>query len=427
MKIFFKQPTFDSQLLRVLAHTYYGCADICECLTTAHKIPEGDFDAWHDQWRRTADARFSEAEAAEVQGNTVCAKNAYLRASNYYRTATFFDYHPEPKERLKETFALHTEAFKRAAKLFSPSLRPVKIRYENGVLPGYFYKAEGSSRKPKPTIIFNSGYNSCHQEAYFNFVQSAQKHGYHTLAFDGPGQGSLLINDNIPMRHDWEKIITPVVDYLQAKKEVDSDKIILIGQSWGGLLAPRAAAEERRIAALVLNPGQYDAMENLKRIAADADPDTNVSGTDYHKTLEAFLQAAMKDKFVAAKFLAKMFVHGVETPSQLFEEWEKYSLAEVVEKIRCPTLVCDSENDQLTAPQAKTLYEALKCPKKYLLFTSSEGGGDHCAAGASALFSYHLFDWLEKVFNTPKIADEAPAPSAVKELPETQQELFALS
>ena len=52
--------------------------------------------------------------------------------------------------------------------------------------------------------------------------------------------------------------MTPVVDFVLKLQAVDPTKIALMGVSLGGELAPRAAAYEKRIAALIANDGVYD-------------------------------------------------------------------------------------------------------------------------------------------------------------------------
>jgi hypothetical protein len=47
MKIIFNDPTFSLQLLRAVIETYYKGSDIGECLSTAYRIKEGDFESWH--------------------------------------------------------------------------------------------------------------------------------------------------------------------------------------------------------------------------------------------------------------------------------------------------------------------------------------------------------------------------------------------
>jgi acetyl esterase/lipase len=60
----------------------------------------------------------------------------------------------------------------------------------------------------------------------------------------------------------------------------------------------------------------------------------------------------------------------------------------------CPTLVCHADADPI-ASQARQLFDALACSKTYCDFTSAEGAGDHCEAGARALFNQRVFDWLD--------------------------------
>ena len=62
----------------------------------------------------------------------------------------------------------------------------------------------------------------------------------------------------MPFRVDWEAVVTPVVDFALTLPGVDPQKIALMGVSMGGVLAPRAAAFEKRISALVANDGLYD-------------------------------------------------------------------------------------------------------------------------------------------------------------------------
>jgi alpha/beta hydrolase family protein len=89
-------------------------------------------------------------------------------------------------------------------------------------------------------------------------VAAAVERGYNILLFDGPGQGRCLIHDGLLIRPDWENVVRPVIDYALARPEVDPDRIVLAGWSFGGFLAPRAACFEDRMAALWADPGQWD-------------------------------------------------------------------------------------------------------------------------------------------------------------------------
>ncbi len=75
--------------------------------------------------------------------------------------------------------------------------------------------------------------------------------GYNVLFFDGPGQQSQLFEQGSFFRHDWEAVITPVVDFLLGRPEVDAGKLALYGVSQAGYWVPRAIAFVHRPAAAV--------------------------------------------------------------------------------------------------------------------------------------------------------------------------------
>ena len=83
MKIVFQDPTFSFQLLRAISQTYYKGADIGECLSTAYRIKEGDFESWHKEWLNTAQRVHKYADDSVAAWHKVSAHEAYLRASNY--------------------------------------------------------------------------------------------------------------------------------------------------------------------------------------------------------------------------------------------------------------------------------------------------------------------------------------------------------
>jgi hypothetical protein len=86
----------------------------------------------------------------------------------------------------------------------------------------------------------------------------------------------MLIDRGVPLRPDWENVITPVVDYLLARPEADPARIVLTGLSLGGYLAPRAATAEHRLAACIfrlrplrhVRPGAQPRLAGRARSAA---------------------------------------------------------------------------------------------------------------------------------------------------------------
>lgn len=75
--------------------------------------------------------------------------------------------------------------------------------------------------RPRKTLIVQTGFDGTAEELYFTRAVFALERGYNVLLFEGPGQGGALREQQLYFRPDWENVVTPVVDYLLARKDVD--------------------------------------------------------------------------------------------------------------------------------------------------------------------------------------------------------------
>src|SRR5256885_14466587 len=91
--LFEDDPQFWFETLVALGQIAYGGADFGEVVAIASNIKSGDYDSWHDAWLAAAERLY--AEAATM--HPVSARDAYLRASTYYRRAEFF-LHGNPED-----------------------------------------------------------------------------------------------------------------------------------------------------------------------------------------------------------------------------------------------------------------------------------------------------------------------------------------
>jgi hypothetical protein len=64
-------------------------------------------------------------------------------------------------------------------------------------------------------------------------ARAGVERGWNVLAFDGPGQYGPIHRERLPFRPDWEKVVTPVVDFALTLPGVDPEKIALMGVSFG--------------------------------------------------------------------------------------------------------------------------------------------------------------------------------------------------
>jgi alpha-beta hydrolase superfamily lysophospholipase len=92
--------------------------------------------------------------------------------------------------------------------LFHPPFEAVEIPYEGTTLPGYFFRVDGSGEL-RPTVITMTGMDGYQEETYFGVVAAALERGYNCLTYDGPGQGGVLRQREVPYRPDWEAVVAP--------------------------------------------------------------------------------------------------------------------------------------------------------------------------------------------------------------------------
>ena len=410
--LFPDDPSFWYETQRTLGHAAYGGADIDEVFTTAQQITAGDYDSWHDAWFATADRVALEADEAYRRGHLVSARDGLLRASNYYRSSEFFLHGHPDDPRIDRAYNRSVACFQTAVQLLDLSIQPVQIPYEGTVLYGYFYRAAGASPgERRPVVVMHNGFDGTAEEMHANGAVAGAERGYHVLTFDGPGQPAARHHDGLVFRPDWEHVITPVLDWLLSRNDVEPDHIGLLGLSMGGLLAPRAAAFEHRIAACVAVDGVYDLGQVSTANFPGSRTDTEaLLRSDHAPQIDQAIASMMASTpTVRWAITHGSYVMGAATPRAFLASYLDYTLTGgIAEQIRCPTLVCDAEEDLFFAGQPQQLYDHLTCPKQLLHFTSAEGAGAHCHTGAQRLAFARIYDWLDDVLIPAKPAASEP-------------------
>jgi dienelactone hydrolase len=403
MRGVFKNSDFTFQLVRT-AGASPSAADLSECMATAKRISDGDIESWYREWYALAEQVKAQGEQYELSGDTAKARSAYIRASNYYRNAGFFLSEKPLDPRIADTWTRSVTIFRKAAGMFSPQLEYVQIPYEGSFIPAYFYRAS-STGEPRPTIIIHQGFDGSKEESIPSGL-SVQQHGYNCIIFDGPGQGEMIHDKGIPFRPDWEKVVTPVVDYLVKRSDVDPARIALVGFSMGGYLAPRAATAEQRLAAVVADGGVYSVFEgvaehwihmpNMPATYADFLGFIKYKPEDFNEVAKYVMAYSAGSRW---SLIHGMYTFGAATPADYFSKLSEMTLDGKIENIKAPVLVIDSENDTTFPKQPQKLYASLPGTKnRFLMFTAVQGADLHCQAGAAEIFWDRTFAWLDQIF-----------------------------
>ena len=252
----FADPTFDFTTRIALGASYYGCANPGKIFAIASKITDGDFESAYQAYHAAGTEANQWAEEAARRNHRVSAREAYLWAANYFFAALYFLDGTTNPTRLLPTWKQYESCWTAAAALFTPPIERVEIPYENTTLTGWLFRASDSKER-RPLVILNNGADGSELDMLAIGGAGGLARGYNCLTFNGPGQGDALWLKKMYFRFDWEKVVTPVVDFALAHPEVDAKRVALVGVSQGGYWAPRALAFEHRIAAGVADPGVW--------------------------------------------------------------------------------------------------------------------------------------------------------------------------
>ncbi len=191
-------------------------------------------------------AALAHAAALSARAIICCAPRSLITSPNICSCRTW--------RRCKTAHGKAVECLTHALPFMDPPGERVLIPYEGKHLAGVLRKPRDVDKPP--IVLMTMGFDSTKEELV-TFQQTFLDRGMAILAFDGPGQGEAEYD--FAIRPDYENVVGPVIDWLEAKRpDVDIKRLGIWGISLGGYYAPRSAAFEKRIKAAIANCGPYN-------------------------------------------------------------------------------------------------------------------------------------------------------------------------
>lgn len=390
---FFKHPTFETIFLTSLGRAYYSGGNVGEVLYLTRQVEDGNFESAYLAFKQAGDEARVLAEESASQGHQVSARQAYLWAQNFYDSATYFVDDSKDPSRFLPTWELLYDCWLKSLRFFDPPIEPVKIPYENTELHGFFFRGNSKSRK-RPLLILNNGSDGSLLDMWLMGGAGAVARGYDCLAFDGPGQGYALWKQHLYFRPDWEKVITPVVDYALSRKGVDPKRIAIQGISQGGYWVPRAVAFEKRIAAAIADPGVVDV--STAWLALLPEPMLELLKAGRKDEFDGYLSRSLNPA-ARANLVFRMRPYGFASYYDTYKAVMEYNLRDVAGEIRCPLLITDPANEKYWPGQARQLRDLLTVPNEIVTFSESDGADLHCELNGIGIRDVRVFNWLDEV------------------------------
>ncbi len=311
---------------------------------------------WCAEFTKLAEKYEKLAEPAKVEYARIFN---YMKAAVYYHIGELFIFGPTAEK--EKAHSAMVEAYAKAKRHFAYPTDEVKVPFSNTNLNGYFRRLRGIEKAP--CVILVRGVDACKEVELHILSNSLLEQGIFTLAVDLPGQGDTRFR-GMKMTPDFERPVGAAVDYLLGRSDVDASRIGIWGMSFGGFIAPRAAALEKRIKACVSLSGFFGLDE-------------------FEFPLSAKLHCLKNMK--------------VADESGWAQVRKEYTLKNVIHNFPCPLLVVTgSEEKVVPVAQSAKIFDEAPEPKDMKIY---EGFG-HCVYYEEPAVLPYIANWMRERLTT---------------------------
>jgi dienelactone hydrolase len=350
--------------------------EMCAPLMAASEQPDAaGTQAFRETWGKMADKLSELAEEDERHGRLLSAGEKYNRAATYYITCERLQAHGAPGR--LELYRRFQETFLRGIELSRENCERVEIPYEGKVLSALYVRAEGVTG-PAPVLVQVNGLDSTKEMKYrVGLPFWLAKRGVASLLIDQPGTGEALRFYDMKARYDSEHWASPVVDWLEAREDIDGKRIGLEGVSLGGYFCPRAVAFEPRFACGVVWGANHDWRDVQKRRLEN----------------EGTLPVPHYWEHVR-------WVWGGKDVPEFMAIAQNVHLDGILDRIKVPFLVTHGEKDsQIPLKWAERTYQQLiNSPRRELkIFDAKTGGVQHSSFDNPVNAGQYIADWVAEV------------------------------
>ena len=191
------------------------------------------------------------------------------------------------------------------------------------------------------------------------------------------------------------------------------NRVGVYGASLGGNLVPRAAAYDERIKAVAVNailPDYYthwmdEALEQVPGIFSGimASRLAAMSANGWNKLIAPVARKREDARFV---FSLMQWTNHSDSVGEFFKKIQNtWDITPLAGRIAVPFLSLQSEGEGENASRAAlAFFEALRCEKKHVVFTSKNGADQHCTLNNLQVLADVLYPWFRKALNAPESA-----------------------
>lgn len=384
---------FHFELLRMLATTRTYGSDVAEVLNVCERVKPGDFESWYEEFHQLAQWVESTISARRVY-DKVTLRDAYFRISRYHFASSFFLTGTPSDPRNIDSWKLWAGNFDKATSQLDIPAERHTLDAGDFQVPVILLRASRDDQ-PRPCIVLGNGLDGSMEEMLHLHGFAALERGYHVVLYEGPGQTTVRREQGLGFIHDWERVVSPILDWLDPLPFVESTKVGLLGVSLGGYLAVRAAAFEDRLAAVILNDAIHDVADGVEEIFGEKAMQHEAAGDldRFHEELERESRTNTKLHWLANQL---RWAFATNTTHEALQKVRKMSLTGILDRVKCPVFVGDAEHDLfIKSEQPPLVAKGLGKWATYKKFTKAESAEAHCHLGATVYMNQVMLEWFK--------------------------------
>lgn len=223
------------------------------------------WDQWAPAWTESAQEWEDRAVAAQQAGHEISAGQYFQRAALTLQFAQFVL--TEDEDAREAIHRRQAEIFRIAAPLLRPPSEAVEIPFAGTSIRGFLRRPAASPEIG--LVVLMPGLEST-KEQFSTYEPYFLDRGLATLSFEGPGQGETWYETPFSDAA-FREAFAAVLAYVAGLGDVEESRVALVGTSFGGYLALKAASNGAGLAGVVDLAGPYDlaAFDELQPVLQD--------------------------------------------------------------------------------------------------------------------------------------------------------------
>src|SRR4051812_448718 len=205
-----------------------------------------DPQEWGAAWLNVGDQHFERAQGAARASDNDAAARAFLAA---WRLYTFCRWPGASSPNKLQCYERAERAFVAYGQCVDPKIETLRIPFEGREIVAFLQRPAGVSRPP---VVISIGGSDLWKDTVAIQSRAFLPWGIAVIAVDKPGTGDAWL----PVLPGSERIYSALIDHVRTRPDLDGDRIIVRGQSWGSYWSARTGyAEAARLRGVVFQSG----------------------------------------------------------------------------------------------------------------------------------------------------------------------------